>query len=51
MGIDIAIDLGTSRTRIFLPDKGVVVDEPSVITVDLMTDAIIAVRQKAYEML
>ena len=51
MGIDIAIDLGTSRTRIFLPDKGVVVDEPSVITVDLMTDAIIAVGQKAYEML
>lgn len=46
MGIDIAIDLGTSRTRIFLPDKGVVVDEPSVITVDLMTDAIIAVGQK-----
>ena len=43
MGIDIAIDLGTSRTRIFLPDKGVVIDEPSVITVDLMTDAIIAV--------
>ena len=51
MGIDIAIDLGTSRTRIFLPDKGVVIDEPSVITVDLMTDAIIAVGQKAYEML
>lgn len=51
MGVNIAIDLGTSRTRIFLPNKGVVIDEPSVITVDLMTDDIIAVGQKAYEML
>ena len=35
MAIDAAIDLGTSRTRIFLPEKGLVVDEPSVVTVDL----------------
>lgn len=51
MGVDIAIDLGTSRTRIFLQNKGVVLDEPSVITVDLMTDDIIAVGGEAYKML
>lgn len=51
MGVDIAIDLGTSRTRIFLPNSGVVLDEPSVVTVDLIADKIIAVGQKAYEML
>ena len=33
MGADIAIDLGTSRTRIYLENKGIMVDEPSVITV------------------
>lgn len=51
MGVDIAIDLGTSRTRIFLQNKGVILDEPSVITIDLMTDDIIAVGEKAYQML
>lgn len=51
MGVDIAIDLGTSRTRVFLQNKGVILDEPSVITIDLMTDDIIAVGEKAYQML
>ena len=51
MGLDVAIDLGTSRTRIFLEGKGKVVDEPSVITVDLNTDNIIAVGEEAYNML
>ncbi len=51
MGIDIAIDLGTSRTRIFLQNKGVVLDEPSVITFDQITDDIIAVGEEAHKML
>lgn len=51
MALDIAIDLGTSRTRIFLEGKGKVVDEPSVITVDLESDSIMAVGQEAYNML
>lgn len=50
MRSDIAIDLGTSRIRIFAQNKGLIIDEPSVITVDLETDAIIAVGQQAYEM-
>ena len=51
MGMDIAIDLGTSRTRIFLPNKGVVVDEPSVITINLENEQIMAVGEEAYRML
>lgn len=51
MGLDIAIDLGTSRTRIFLQNKGIVVDEPSVITINLENDSVVAVGQEAYMML
>ncbi len=51
MGVDIAIDLGTSRIRIFLQSKGVVLDEPSAITFDRVTGDIIAVGEEAYKML
>ncbi len=51
MAVDVAIDLGTSRTRIFLPNKGIVVDEPSVITIDLENEGIMAVGQEAYRMI
>lgn len=51
LSLDIAIDLGTSRTRIFLQNKGIVVDEPSVITINLEDDSVIAVGQEAYMML
>ncbi len=51
MGMDIAIDLGTSRTRIFLQNKGKLVDEPSVITVNLEDDSIMAIGEEAYQML
>ncbi|MBQ3928461.1 MAG: rod shape-determining protein [Clostridia bacterium] len=51
MGLDVAIDLGTSRTRIFLHNKGIVVDEPSVIAVNLENESIVAVGQPAYLML
>ncbi len=51
MGLDVAIDLGTSRTRIFLQNKGKLVDEPSVITVDHENESIVAVGEEAYNML
>lgn len=51
MGLDIAIDLGTSKTRIFIHNKGIVVDEPSVITINLETESVMAVGQQAYMML
>ena len=51
MGTDIAIDVGTSRTRLFIPGKGIVTDEPSVVTVDLQTNRSIAFGESAYKML
>lgn len=51
MGLDIAVDLGTSRTRIFLQNKGIAVDESSVITVNVENNSIRAVGQEAYMMI
>lgn len=46
---EIAIDLGTANTIIIHNDK-VVVDEPSIVAVDRVTDKIIAVGKKAMMM-
>lgn len=51
MGVDIAIDLGTSNTRIYLANKGKFIDEPSVVTINLDNDDIIAVGRDAYNMM
>ncbi|MBQ1516820.1 MAG: rod shape-determining protein [Clostridia bacterium] len=49
--MDIAIDLGTSNTRIYAADKGKFLDEPSVVTINLDNDDIIAVGSDAYKMI
>ena len=49
--MDIAIDLGTSNTRIYAADKGKFLDEPSVVTINLDNDDIIAVGSGAYKMI
>ena len=51
MQSDLAIDLGTSNTRIFVENKGIQVDEPSVIAVDIENETIISVGKEAYQML
>ncbi len=51
MGIDIAIDLGTARFKIFQDGKGIVLNEPSIIAVDNLTDEVIAIGSEAYRML
>ena len=51
MGVDIAIDLGTSNTRIYIANKGKFLDEPSVVTINLDNDDIIAVGHEAYNMM
>jgi rod shape-determining protein MreB len=48
LGRDLAIDLGTSRTRIFSRGAGVVLDEPSVVA--MRGDDVVAVGQAAKEM-
>lgn len=43
IGTDIAIDLGTSRFKVYLDGKGIVISEPSIIAVDNLTEEVIAV--------
>ena len=46
----IGIDLGTCNSLVFVPGKGVVVREPSVVAVSLYNNSILAVGQQAKEM-
>lgn len=51
IGTDIAIDLGTSKFKVYMDGKGIVLSEPSIIAVDNYTDEIIAIGSEAYDML
>ena len=46
----IGIDLGTTNILVFLPGKGVVVNEPSVVAVSMPENRILAVGNDAKEM-
>lgn len=48
---DIGIDLGTSNTLVYLKGHGIVINEPSVVAVNIKTNQILAVGEKAKEML
>jgi rod shape-determining protein MreB and related proteins len=48
---DLAIDLGTVNTRVYLREKGIVVNEPSAVAVDDRTGEVHAVGKEAKEML
>lgn len=47
----IGIDLGTANVLVFLPNKGIVVNEPSVVAVDMYDNSILAVGNQAKEMI
>ena len=47
----VGIDLGTSNSVVFLPKKGVVLQEPSVVAVTLAENEILAVGGEAKEMM
>lgn len=47
----IGIDLGTKNCLVFIPKKGVVLDEPSVVAVSLEENQILAVGAEAKEMI
>ena len=47
---DLAIDLGTSNTRVYIPGEGVVLDEPSVVAFDLRHKKVLAVGRSAKAM-
>lgn len=47
----IGIDLGTANTLVFIPGKGIVVNEPSVVAVSPVENIVLAVGNQAKEML
>src|SRR5262249_57642034 len=44
---DLAIDLGAANTRIYLPGKGVVINEPTVMALDARSGKVAAVGREA----
>ncbi|TCJ20043.1 rod shape-determining protein [Rubrobacter taiwanensis] len=50
-GGDVAVDLGTANTRIFVRGEGVSLFEPSVVTVEVATERLLAVGAAARKML
>ncbi len=48
---DIGIDLGTANTSVFVKDKGIIINEPSVVAVNTRSDQIVAVGADAQKML
>ena len=48
---DIAIDLGTANTLIWLAGRGIIVNEPSIIAKSTKTNEVLAVGNEAKEML
>ena len=47
-GYDLGIDLGTSSVVIAVPDKGVVINEPSYVAFDIETEKILYAGRRAY---
>ncbi len=47
---DIGIDLGTANTLVYVPGKGIVINEPSIIAVNQKTGQIVAVGNEAKNM-
>lgn len=48
---DIAIDLGTANIIVYVKKRGIVVNEPAVIAVDINTNRVIAIGREAQAML
>src|SRR4051794_11621238 len=51
VGRDMAVDLGTANTLVYVRGRGVLVDEPSVVAVNEKTGALVAVGHDAKQML
>jgi rod shape-determining protein MreB len=47
---DVGIDLGTANTLVYVKDKGIVINEPSVVTVNKKTGQILAIGKEARKM-
>src|SRR3989339_1291467 len=47
---DIGIDLGTANTLVYVRDKGIVINEPSVVAVNQKTGQVLAIGAEAKKM-
>lgn len=47
----IGIDLGTANTLVYVPKKGIIINEPTVVAISLDDNKVLAVGQEAKEML
>lgn len=47
---DIGIDLGTANTVVYVKDKGIVINEPSVVAINTKTNQVLAVGEAARRM-
>lgn len=50
LGTDIAIDLGTSAVKIYLNGKGIILNEPAIVAVNVENDQVVAMGKDAYAM-
>ncbi len=48
---DLGIDLGTANTLVFVKEKGIIINEPSVVAINKRTDQIVAVGKDAKDMI
>ena len=49
--MDIGIDLGTASVLVYIKGKGIVINEPSVVAIDINTNKILEVGEEARKML
>ncbi len=47
----IGIDLGTANTLVYLPKKGIIINEPTVVAISVIDNKVLAVGQEAKEMI
>lgn len=50
-GSNLAIDLGTEKILVYKEDEGIILNEKSVVAVDIKNGEIVAIGNKAYEMI
>src|SRR6266516_2416700 len=51
LGRDMAVDLGTANTLVYVRGRGVVLNEPSVVAINTLSGAILAVGAEAKRMI
>lgn len=47
----LGVDLGTTNTRVIVPRRGVVINEPTVVAMEIATSKIVAIGEEAKQML